>query len=315
MGLVRMQNEFLHFPVLLREVLSYLITKGDGVYVDATFGRGGHTKEILNHLSLQGRVIAFDQDQTAIKFGKNKFSQEKRLQLIHGSFTHLEKKILEMGVNQVQGILLDLGVSSPQLEDPARGFSFLREGALDMRMNTTQGETAADWLEKVSEKELADILWKYGEERFSKKIARAIITERMKNPLKTTKQLAGLIASIVPHHIHDRHPATKSFQAIRIYINQELAALENVLPQLLNVLAPGGRFAVISFHSLEDRIVKRFIQVHTRPPILPRHLPVKHTNFSPRLKVIDKAIFPTEEEKKNNPRSRSAVLRIAEKIQ
>lgn len=314
MALVRMQKEFSHNPVLLRETLAQLITNRDGIYVDATFGRGGHTQAILNELTTKGRVIAMDQDPIAVEYGKNYFSQEKRLTLIHESFVQLENKLLEIGVHSVQGILLDLGVSSPQLDDSKRGFSFMRDGALDMRMNTSKGQTAAEWLAFVSESQLADILWKYGEEKFSRKIARAIIFEREKNAIQTTAHLAQVIASVIPHRMQDKHPATRSFQAIRIYINQELEVLEKVLPQALNRLEIGGRLAVISFHSLEDRIVKQFIQLHSKPIATPRKLPIKNQSFLPKLKAIGKAIFASEAEVNLNPRSRSAVLRIAEKI-
>lgn len=315
MVLVRMKKNFSHSPVLLRETLSLLITNRDGIYVDATFGRGGHTRAILDELTDDGRVIAFDQDPTAVIYGQNTFSEEKRLQLFHASFVQLENKLLELGIHSVNGILLDLGVSSPQLDDSGRGFSFMREGILDMRMNTSAGQTAAEWLAFVSESVLAEILWKYGEERFSRKIARAVIAARGIKPIQTTTQLADIIASVTPHRFHDKHPATRSFQAIRIYINQELDVLERVLPLAMKMLSVGGRLAVISFHSLEDRLVKQFIQSQSKPPIVPRRLPIKNQAFLPKLKMLGKAVFASEAEVRANPRSRSAVLRVAEKLQ
>ena len=306
-----------HIPVLLNEAVANLLTSLNGIYVDATFGRGSHSQAILNQLSPQGRLIAFDKDPEAVAYAKQHFSHDKRFSIIHRSFSQMETCLNELQVyGKVNGILFDLGVSSPQLDDPERGFSFSREGKLDMRMDTSQGMDAMTWIAKIGETELADVLWKYGEEKFSRRIARAIVTAREQQPITTTAQLADIVkfATPKPKKPHDKHPATRSFQAIRIAINQELSELELALAQALEALAIGGRLAVISFHSLEDRMVKQFIKHHEKGEDLPRGLPVKGMHFNARLKSVSKLIKPSLREIHLNPRARSAILRIVEKL-
>lgn len=306
-----------HIPVLLNEAVANLLTSRNGIYVDATFGRGSHTQAILNQLSPEGRLIAFDKDPEAILYAKQHFSHDKRFSILHRSFAEMQVSLSELQVfGKVNGILFDLGVSSPQLDNPLRGFSFTRAGKLDMRMDTTKGIDAETFLAKIDETELADILWKYGEEKFSRRIARAIVAARDLQPITTTAQLAEIIkfATPKPKTPHDKHPATRSFQAIRIAINQELTDLEVALDQALEALIPGGRLSLISFHSLEDRIVKHFIRLHEKGEDLPRGLPVKGKHFNARLQSVGKPIKPDANEIQLNPRARSAILRIAEKL-
>ncbi len=303
-----------HQPVLLTQVLDALRVKPEGIYIDATFGRGGHAAALLEKLGPEGRLLAFDKDPEALAWASRRFAGEERLLMRAGSFGKLASEVDALGWRgRVDGILLDLGVSSPQLDDAARGFSFRQAGPLDMRMNPEAGPSAADWLAEASEQEIADVLWKYGEERFSRRIARAIVNTREETPIVTTLQLAELIASAAPRRDRHKHPATRSFQAIRIFINRELEDLEAVLPQAVDALAPGGRLAVISFHSLEDRIVKRFIRDEFRGPELPPDLPVMPAHYAPRLKPVGKQIRAGDEEIAANPRARSAVLRVAER--
>jgi len=305
----------LHRPVLLEQVLDALKVKSDGLYIDGTFGRGGHTAALLEKLGSQGQLLAFDKDPDALEFAADRFRGESRLIMRHGSFGDLGTVVLELGwQGKVDGVLLDLGVSSPQLEDAERGFSFLNEGPLDMRMNPQAGVSAGEWLAGASERDIADVLWRYGEERFSRRIARSIVAARGEAPITTTSRLARLIAAAVPGHNFKKHPATRSFQAIRIFINHELEDLESVLPQVVEVLAPGGRLAVISFHSLEDRIVKRFIRDQHRGPQLPPDLPVLPAEYMPRLKPVGRQVRADRIEVQNNPRARSAVLRVAERL-
>ncbi len=304
-----------HRPVLLDEVLDALQIKQDGLYVDGTFGRGGHAAAILERLHARGRLLAFDKDPEALAFAADRFKNESRLILRRGSFRNLGSVVTELGWRgRVDGILLDLGVSSPQLDDAGRGFSFLNEGPLDMRMDPHSGISASDWLADAGTEEIADVLWRYGEERYSRRIARAIVATRATSAIETTRQLAELIAAAVPSREGRKHPATRSFQAIRIFINQELQDLEDVLPQTVEVLKPGGRFAVISFHSLEDRMVKRFIRDEQRGPQLPPDLPVVPQTFRPRLRAVGKPVRASEAEVRVNPRARSAVLRVAERV-
>lgn len=302
-----------HIPVLLGEVIRNLITTPDGIYVDATFGRGSHSQAILNQLNSNGRLIAFDKDPEAIAYAKEHFAHDSRFSIHHTSFAKLQSYLKK---NEVSGILFDLGVSSPQLDNPNRGFSFMRDGQLDMRMDTSQGIDATTWLATVNEEELARILWVYGEEKYSRRIARALVKEREKTSITTSAQLAEIITRTMPKQFNpkEKHPATRSFQAIRIAINQELIELEQALIQSLEVLKTGGRLLVISFHSLEDRIVKQFIKQHEKGPELPRGLPVKENKFKARLKALSKPIKPEFSELNLNPRARSAILRIAEKI-
>jgi 16S rRNA (cytosine1402-N4)-methyltransferase len=303
--------------VLLQEAVENLVLSPDGIYVDATFGRGSHSRAILNKLSAAGRLIAFDQDPQAVAYANQHF-HDQRFTILHHSFTQLQLCLTKFNLlEKVQGILFDLGVSSPQLDDAARGFSFTRDGQLDMRMDTTRGIDAATWLASIDEQTLATVLWEYGEEKFSRRIARAIVTMREEAPIQTTLQLAEIIKRAMPKkekYMFDKHPATRSFQAIRIAVNQELTALQQGLAQSLTALAVGGRLAVISFHSLEDRIVKQFIRQHEQGEPLPRGLPIKGTTFKAKLKSIGKPIKPNSQEVNNNPRSRSAILRITEKI-
>jgi 16S rRNA (cytosine1402-N4)-methyltransferase len=315
MAACRMTDFLQHIPVLLREAVDLLVTNPSGIYVDATFGRGSHSQAILNKLNINGRLIAFDKDLEAITYAKQRFANESRFSIIHSSFAQLEKQLQQFGlVGQLSGILMDLGVSSPQLDDASRGFSFAREGKLDMRMDTTQGESAAEWIARVSEKELADVIWQYGEEKFSRRIAKAIVAARAESPIKTTTQLANIIKFAKPKMNEDKHPATRAFQAIRIAINHELTELEQALDQALNALLPQGRLAVISFHSLEDRIVKQFIRQHEKGEELPRGLPIKGKTFNAKLQTIGKPVKPSLQETTVNPRARSAILRIAEKL-
>ena len=307
-----------HLPVLLEESLEALRVRPDGCYVDGTFGRGGHSAAILAELGDTGRLIAFDKDPEAVAAARARFSADARFRIVHGSFTMLKQVVEEEDLKgRVDGILLDLGVSSPQLDNAARGFSFQSEGPLDMRMDTTRGESAADWLAHAEEAEITRVLFEFGEERFARRIARAIVARRQEAPLRSTRELAELVAEAVPTRERGKHPATRTFQALRILINKELEDLEQVLAQTLEVLAPGGRLAVISFHSLEDRLVKRFIRAHARPapppPGLPRGLPWNPP--PPVLREVGKARRAREEEVARNVRARSAVLRVAERLE
>jgi len=303
-----------HRPVLLDEVLDALQVKQDGLYVDGTFGRGGHAAAVLERLGARGRLLAFDKDPFAINYAADRFGNEPRLIMRGGSFGNLQSVATELGwQGKVDGILLDLGVSSPQLDDASRGFSFLNDGPLDMRMDPHSGLSAADWLAGADAEQIADVLWRYGEERHSRRIARAVVASRAAGPIRSTRQLAELIATAVPGREGRKHPATRSFQAIRIFINRELQDLEAVLPQAVDVLAAGGRLAVISFHSLEDRLVKRFIRDQQRGPQLPPDLPVMPQAFAPRLRAVGKPARASEQEVRSNPRARSAVLRVAER--
>lgn len=304
----------LHHPVLLNQVLDALQVVADGCYIDGTFGRGGHAAEILKRLGAEGRLLAFDKDPGAVAFAADHFANEPRLIVHSGSFTDLDVVVSELDwKGRVNGILLDLGVSSPQLDDAARGFSFHKDGPLDMRMNPQAGLSASEWLAEAPEKEIADVLWRFGEERFSRRIARNIVADRDETPFTRTRDLAELIARSVSKREKGKHPATRSFQAIRIFINHELGDLQQVLPQTLDALAPGGRLAVISFHSLEDRITKRFIRDEYRGPQLPPDLPLMPAAFQPRLRPVGKQIRASEDEISLNPRARSAVLRVAER--
>lgn len=304
-----------HTPVLLAEAIDGLAIKPNGIYIDGTFGRGGHAKSILAKLSNQGRLIAIDKDPNAIAAAQAAFAQDKRLTIQHGSFADITKITKRLNIfSNVNGILLDLGVSSPQLDDATRGFSFLRDGPLDMRMNPNQGVSAATWLAQVKEQELTEVLKTYGEERFAKRIAKAIIKSRANAPITTTKQLTEIVAAANPKWEQHKHPATRSFQAIRIFINHELEDLQTCLQQSLEVLAKHGRLVVISFHSLEDRIVKHFIQKQVTGDEFPSGVAVKYTALKPRLKRIGRPIKPDQKELANNPRARSAILRIAEKL-
>lgn len=305
-----------HLPVLLEETLEGLVVRPDGIYFDCTFGRGGHATAVLARLGPEGRLFAIDKDPQAVQAGQDRFGQDSRFRIQRGTFAMLGRLAQEYGVSgRISGVLLDLGVSSPQLDDPSRGFSFLKDGPLDMRMDPEQGMSAAEWLAQAGEADIARVLHEYGEERFARRIARAIVSVRPERPIVTTQQLTDVIAAAVPVRERHKHPATRSFQALRIQVNQELQDLEAVLPQALEALAPGGRLAVISFHSLEDRIVKRFMRRESRGEELPPDLPVTGGPPPGRLRVIGKAIRAGRAETDRNPRARSAVLRIAERTQ
>ena len=302
-----------HIPVFLDEAVAALNVQAGGVYLDGTLGRAGHSQRIVQQLGSDGRLIAVDRDFDAIKVGEEIFSEDDRVLLLHGDFSCLEE-VLSAKVQSLKfdGILLDIGVSSPQLDQAERGFSFMQDGALDMRMDVSKGQTAAEWLAVAEEKEIADVIYQFGEEKFSRRIARAIVERRIEEPLETTLQLAALVSEAIPRHEKHKHPATRTFQAIRIYINDELGQLMSVLPQAVRLLNESGRLAVISFHSLEDRIVKRFMRDLTKGEIVPKHIPIVPEYHAP-IKTVGKAIKPSDEELKRNPRARSAVLRIAER--
>ena len=304
-----------HQSVLLTEVVDALAIQPAGVYVDVTFGRGGHAQAILDRLGPTGRLLAMDKDPDAIAYASQHFSHDKRFHIHHGSFAELEQFVIGQGVlGKVNGILFDLGVSSPQLDEAERGFSFMRSGKLDMRMDYSTGVDAATWIASVSEQALANVLYEYGEERFSRRIARAIVTARQEAAITTTEQLAEIIAKAHPAWQPGKHPATRSFQAIRIAVNHELDELELGLKQALSALTITGRLLVISFHSLEDRIVKHFMQHQERSDQFPAKLPVKHQSYLPTFKRLGRAIKPGVEEISSNPRARSAVLRVGEKL-
>ncbi len=308
-----MKQEFEHEPVMVQEVLEGLAIKQDGVYVDATFGRGGHVRAILQHLGPKGRIFTLDKDPEALKAVE--LLADERVVAKQGSFTMLQQWMSELGLTgKVQGILLDLGVSSPQLDDAARGFSFLREGPLDMRMDPSQPLDAATWINKAAEEDIANVLYEYGEERFSRRIAAAIVRARAEAPIETTTQLAKIATDANPRWEKHKHPATRTFQGIRIFINNELEELKICLEQCLEVLAIGGRLAAISFHSLEDRIVKRFIKKQVTGGDLPAELPLTTQQLNICFKRIGGAIKATAEEVKSNVRARSATLRIVEKL-
>ncbi|MGZ8241708.1 MAG: 16S rRNA (cytosine(1402)-N(4))-methyltransferase RsmH [Methylobacter sp.] len=306
-----------HLPVMLAETLQQLAIKKNGVYVDCTFGRGGHSRGILNQLDASGRLLAFDRDLDAINSDyAQTLLKDERCILKQGRFSQLQSLAASEGlVEKIDGILMDLGVSSPQLDNPERGFSFLRDGPLDMRMDVYAGISAEQWLATIDEKSLVKVLFEYGEERFARRIARAIVESRSESPLTTTKQLASLIEKVVPIREQHKHPATRTFQAIRIKINSELDELKDVLQQSAQVLKPGGRLVVISFHSLEDRIVKRFIRDESGAKYDPGKLPVKEADIAKgSLKKIGKSLKAGKQEIIQNPRARSAIMRVAERI-
>ena len=308
----------MHRPVLFEEVLTALAIRPDGIYVDGTFGRGGHAGAILERLGPQGQLLAIDKDPQAVAAAKERFGADPRFTIAQGSFTQLGRLVKERKQQSetggVDGVLLDLGVSSPQLDDPERGFSFRHDGELDMRMDPGAGQSAAEWLAHAEEYDIRRVLREYGEEKFAKRIAYAIVNAREENPITTTSQLASLIAEAIPVYEKGKDPATRSFQAIRIFINGELDDLKACLPQALDVLKPGGRLAVISFHSLEDRIVKRLLRKEAKGDDFPPDLPIPQSALSPRIKLIGKAIRASEQEVAANPRARSAVLRVAERL-
>lgn len=304
-----------HQPVLLEEVMTALMPCSGGVYLDCTFGCGGHALALLDRVGPEGRVIGIDRDPDAVVAGTAMAERDPRLTIHHGVFSRLDAVAKAEGVaGRVDGILFDLGVSSPQLDTSERGFSFLKDGPLDMRMDPSIGPSAADWLGRAREEEIAQVLKGYGEERYAQRIARAIVRARETRPVLRTRQLAEIVAEASPTREREKHPATRTFQAIRIHVNREIEEIKTALEQVIDLLAPGGRLAVISFHSLEDRMVKHFMRRHARGDVYPRDLPVPQSAMRPRLKVIGKPLRPRPSELAQNPRARSAVLRIAEKL-
>jgi len=296
----------------LEEAIDGLNVRGDGIYVDCTFGRGGHSRLILTRLGANGRLIAFDRDPEAVSAGGE--IEDGRFRILHGRFGRLSELAAQAGIARADGILLDLGVSSPQLEDADRGFSFRFDAPLDMRMDPGSGPTAADWLAHATEQEIREVIRTYGEERFAKQIAAAIVAARARRPIGTTRELAALVAKAVPTREPHQDPATRTFQAIRIHVNQELEELSLALPQSVELLAPGGRLVVISFHSLEDRMVKRFLREASRTDRLPARLPVRARDLpQPRLRLVGRAVRPRQAEIAANPRARSAIMRVAER--
>ena len=311
-----MGNELQHRTVLLDEAVESLVTRPDGIYVDGTFGRGGHSRAVLARLGPAGRLIAFDKDPRAIETAQA--MADARFSIVHDSFASMRGALAARGIEKVSGVLLDLGVSSPQVDDPARGFSFRADGPLDMRMDPTRGESAAEWLARASLQELTEVIRDYGEERFAFQIAKALVARRAESdrlgPLVSTGELAQIVANVVKTREKGKDPATRTFQAIRIHINQELAELQVVLEAALSLLEQGGRLVVISFHSLEDRIVKRFLQAHASTPQVDRRLPIRAVDLpSPPLKIIGR-VFASDAEVAANPSARSAVMRVAERI-
>lgn len=303
-----------HETVLLNEAVEALCCKADGLYVDGTFGRGGHSRAILSQLSDNGRLMGVDKDPLAIEEGRRLAEEDARFSIAHTSFSRM-KELLQG--ETADGVLLDLGVSSPQLDDPLRGFSFMQDGPLDMRMNPEQGQSAAEWLAVEKEEDIARVLWEYGEERFSRRMARAIVKERQNKPIETTSHLAQLIKDANPKWEKHKHPATRAFQAIRIFINRELEDLKDALNEAVDLLKPGGRLVVISFHSLEDRIVKQFIRKEERgeQASLPRWVPITEQQMDRRLRRVGKPVKANDDEVSGNPRARSAIMRIAEKCE
>ena len=302
-----------HVSVLLDEAVEALAVRADGTYVDATFGRGGHSRAVLARLGENGRLIAFDRDPAAIEAGAS--IRDSRLTLVHAPFSALDAELASLEVQQVDGVLLDLGVSSPQFDDASRGMSFRFDAALDMRMDISRGQTVADWLAEASVGQITEVIRDYGEERFAYAIAKAIAAARTGAPVASTGQLAAIVEQAVRTREPGQHPATRTFQALRIFINQELQELTRVLPACVDRLRVGGRLVVISFHSLEDRIVKRFMRDESRPPVLPSRLPLRAVDLpSPRLALVGKAQRPSVQEVAANPRARSAVMRVAERM-
>ncbi|WP_287418549.1 16S rRNA (cytosine(1402)-N(4))-methyltransferase RsmH [Reinekea sp.] len=306
--------QFQHETVLLVEAVEAVLA-GEGFYIDGTFGRGGHSRHLLSKVGPTSRLLVIDKDPLAIAEAQRLAAQDSRVTVVQDGFANLAQVVAEQGLTgQVCGVLLDLGVSSPQLDDARRGFSFQNDGPLDMRMNPDEGLSAAEWLTVVKEVDLANVLFQYGDERFSRRIAKAIVAARQEQALTSTTQLAEIIKVAHPKWDHKRHPATKSFQAIRIFINGELVELEQALNAAIEVLKPGGRLAVIAFHSLEDRAVKHFIRLQANGPELPPGLPIPESDIVRTMRAVGKAIKPSKDEVAVNVRSRSAVLRIAEKL-
>lgn len=307
-------KEFTHQTVLLNEAVAALNIRSDGIYVDGTFGRGGHSRKILSQLGDQGRLVVFDKDPQAIAVAESLSKEDKRVSVIHNGFSSLKTSLQSLGIDKVDGILLDLGISSPQIDDGSRGFSFRFNAPLDMRMDTSRGLTAAQWLAKADEKDIAEVIKTYGEERFNRQIARAIVQRREESPITTTGELSALTAQVVRTRERGQDPATRTFQAIRIFINRELEEVKSVLPQAIACLNEQGRLAVIAFHSLEDRIVKQYFKGLVEKPQLPKWVMVKDEDLPPvPIALIGKAIKPSPEEVSANPRARSAIMRVAQR--
>lgn len=307
-------SEFAHTTVLLQETVDGCLNDPAGIYVDGTFGRGGHSRLLLSKLAPEGRLIGFDKDPLAIQTGKELEQEDRRFQIVQASFANMKAELNALGIDKINGILLDLGVSSPQLDDAERGFSFMKDGPLDMRMNPDAGLSAAEWCAQTPEEEIARVLKEYGEERFAKRMARAIVNARTQAPITRTRELAELIKEANPAWEKHKHPATRAFQAIRIAVNNELGDLEMILADSVDLLLPHGRLAVISFHSLEDRMVKRFIRAQEKGRDLPPGIPVPDEMLGRTMKKVGKAIMPGNDEIRINARARSAVLRIAERL-
>lgn len=301
-----------HDTVLLHEAVEALQIRPEGVYVDGTFGRGGHSRLILEKLGMRGRLVALDKDPVAVAAGQA--ISDPRFVMVHSGFAHLDEVLRKLAVEKVDGVLLDLGVSSPQLDDEQRGFSFRFDAPLDMRMDTSSGQTAAEWLATVDEAFLGEVIRDYGEERFAKQIARALVAARQEHPINTTRQLSEIVAKTVRTREPGKNPATRTFQAIRIYLNQELEELARILPQCVDSLKPEGRIVIISFHSLEDRMVKHFLRDMAQGDKLPRSLPIRAADVPHgRLRLVGRAVRATPQEVAGNPRARSAVMRVAER--
>ncbi len=311
-----MMATFKHTTVLLNEAVDALLVDSNGFYIDGTFGRGGHSSLILDRLGSSGKLMAVDRDPDAIEAGRARFRNESRLCFRHSEFSRIGELAEEMGWKaRVSGVLLDLGVSSPQLDAAERGFSFMHDGPLDMRMNPSAGQSASEWLQTVDFEKLVRVLKEYGEERFARRIATAIVERRVDAPIETTSELAQIIDAAIPVRDPHKHPATRSFQAIRIQVNSELDEVRKALGDALDLLAVGGRLVVISFHSLEDRLVKRFMRDSARPKPMPKGIPLMESQQDkPPLKLVGKAVKPSSEEIAANPRSRSAVMRVAERV-
>ncbi|WP_371864270.1 MULTISPECIES: 16S rRNA (cytosine(1402)-N(4))-methyltransferase RsmH [unclassified Pseudomonas] len=308
---------FNHITVLLDEAVEALAVRADGCYLDGTFGRGGHSRLILKHLGPDGRLLGFDKDPQAIATGQALAAEDGRFVIVQRSFAELGSEVAERGLSdKVSGVLFDLGVSSPQLDDPERGFSFLNDGPLDMRMDPSRGVSAADFIASAPEEEIARVFKEYGEERFARRMARAVVLRRAEQPFTRTADLAEVLKVANPAWEKGKNPATRAFQGLRIHVNNELGDLEVGLQAALDALEIGGRLVVISFHSLEDRIVKLFMRKLAKGEAdnLPRNLPVQHKPFEPKIRTIGKAQFASDAELKANPRSRSAVMRVAEKL-
>lgn len=303
-----------HQTVLLEEAVHALITNRSGTYVDCTYGRGGHSQAIADSLNDDGRLLVVDRDETAVAHAKERFGDDKRVLIEHGSFSQLKSFVERHQFDGVDGVLMDLGVSSPQLDEAERGFSFQQSGPLDMRMNQTEGPTAAEWLAGASEQEITDVLKRYGEERFARRIARKIVETRLDDPIDTTDKLVEIVETSIPRREKHKHPATRTFQAIRIQINRELEELESCLSDVIELLSSGGRLVVISFHSLEDRIVKRFFQRMARGEELPSRLPIRDDQIDRHVRILGKPVKPSEQEVSGNRRARSSIMRIAEKL-